>query len=383
MTFPPPPVPPLPADAEARLALVFERALVGLSEIGPDGRFLRANPELCRIVGRTADEMRQLTIVDVTHPDDVPPSLAGAARVLREGGSATLEKRYRRPDGSVVVAQSSITRLDAPGQPPVLLAVTVDLTARRAAEAALRESEARLRSLADELEQRVQARTRTLRELLARVEGVQDEERRRIARELHDSLGQCLSSLALAVSGVAQRLDDPLARERLDTLRALLQRTDHELDRMVFSLRPTALEDCGLADGIAAYAATWSELSGLPVDLELHGLEGQRLSARVEAAVFRVVQEALTNVVKHASATRVCVSVERHRRQLRASIEDDGRGFDPASADAPAPAAPAAPGVRGWGLLGMQERIEALGGAFELESAPGAGTTVLLRVPLG
>jgi PAS domain S-box-containing protein len=137
-------------DSQARLALIFSRATVGLCELAPDGRFLRANAELCRIVGRTPEEMTRLSFADVTHPDDIVRSVDAVASVFASGGPARLEKRYLRPDGTAVVAESVVTLLDAePGSEPTLLAVTVDLTARREAEAALRESEARFRQLAD------------------------------------------------------------------------------------------------------------------------------------------------------------------------------------------------------------------------------------------
>jgi PAS domain S-box-containing protein len=476
-------------ESEARLAVFFERALVGLSEIAPDGHFLQANAELGRILGRSPDALLQVAIADVTHPDDVAPSLAAASQVLEAGGSATLEKRYRRPDGTQIVAQSSLTRLDAlDGGEPRLLAVTVDLTARWQARQALQESEARIRAIAnlvpdllwsddaqgrtdwvnrrwleytglneaqnlgegwhstihpedlprvlsrrnkamqkeqawesehrirrfdggfrwhlvraeplrdrdgrvvqwlgsatdvheqrlsrELLEQRVTERTQALRQLLLRVETVQDDERRRIARELHDSLGQYLASLLLAVSGLKAELSDPAARQQLEVLEAQTQRVDRELDRLVFILRPTALDDCGLSEGVEAYVRTWSELTGVAVDLELQGLDNVRLPVQVQAAAFRVVQEALTNVAKYAQASQVSVSLARRRRHLVATIEDDGIGFDAADAMVPAP------NRIHWGLLGMQERIEALGGSFAIESQPGAGTTVLWRVPL-
>ncbi|NML16571.1 PAS domain-containing protein [Azohydromonas caseinilytica] len=226
------------------------------------------------------------------------------------------------------------------------------------------------------LEQRVAERTQALRQLLAHLEGVQDEERRRIARELHDGLGQVLSSVALGLSALRQAPQEPAAREKLERLHELMQRLDRELDRIVFILRPTALEDCGLGEGVMAYVQTWSELTGVAVDLELHGLERARLSAPVEAATFRVVQEALTNVAKHARATRVGLSLERRRGLLVGSIEDDGMGFDSGEGAGAA-------GRAHWGLLGMQERIETLGGSFSIESRPGQGTAVLWRVPLG
>jgi signal transduction histidine kinase len=226
------------------------------------------------------------------------------------------------------------------------------------------------------LEQRVTERTQALRQLLLRVETVQDDERRRIARELHDSLGQYLASLLLAVSSLKGELTDLPARQRLDALEAQMQRVDRELDRLVFLLRPTALEDCGLGEGMEAYVQSWSELTGVAVDLELQGLDNVRLPAQVQAAAFRVVQEALTNVAKYAQASQVSVSLARRKRHLVATIEDDGIGFDAADATTPAPSRV------NWGLLGMRERIEALGGSFAIESHPGTGTMVLWRVPL-
>lgn len=232
------------------------------------------------------------------------------------------------------------------------------------------------RHAAELLGQRVAERTAALRQLLIHLETVQDEERRRIARELHDGLGQYLSSLALAVSALRQAPDDAGAREWLERLHVLLQQLDRELDRIVFILRPTALEDCGLGEGVAAYVQTWSELTGVAVDLELHGLEQGRLSPAVEAASFRVVQEALNNVAKYARASHVSLSLERRRGQLVGVIEDDGVGFDAAEAMTPAA------GRSHWGLLGMQERVEALGGSFSIDAGPGQGTTVLWRLPV-
>jgi signal transduction histidine kinase len=162
----------------------------------------------------------------------------------------------------------------------------------------------------------------------------------------------------------------------MQRLQDLIQDLDRELDRIVFILRPTALEDCGLGEGVAAYAQSWSELTGVALDMELRGLDGDRLGPAVEAASFRVVQEALNNVAKYARASRVSLSLQRRRGLLVGSIEDDGVGFNAAEAMTPAA------GRTNWGLLGMQERIEALGGSFAIDSQPGQGTTVLWRVPL-
>jgi PAS domain S-box-containing protein len=226
------------------------------------------------------------------------------------------------------------------------------------------------------LEHKIKQRTHVLRQLLARVESVQDEERRRIARELHDGLGQYLTAVTLAVGTLKDAPAEPATRQKVQRLNELMQHLDRELDRMVFLLRPTALEDCGLGEGVAAHVRSWSELTGMSADVELHGMDGERLPAPVETAVFRVVQEALNNVAKHARASHVSVSLQHRGGQLAGSIEDDGVGFE--TADTPAPTA----GRTHWGLVSMRERIEGLGGTFAIESRAGEGTSVLLRVPL-
>jgi PAS domain S-box-containing protein len=137
-------------QSEERLAGIFANALVGLSEISLDGRFLRVNQELCRMLGRTPEQVLRLSIADVTHSEDLPPSLTAVAETLESRGSASLDKRYLRPDGTLVWANSRITLLQhGEGQPDTLLVVTVDLTDRHMAEAALRESEGRFRQFAD------------------------------------------------------------------------------------------------------------------------------------------------------------------------------------------------------------------------------------------
>ncbi|WP_157264421.1 ATP-binding protein [Azohydromonas aeria] len=297
------------------------------------------------------------------HPEDLPALLARRRGALQQGAAWESEHRIRRFDGDFRwhLLRAEPLR-DAAGHIVQWLGSATDIHEQRLSR--------------ELLEQRVAERTQALRQLLLRVESVQDEERRRIARELHDSLGQYLASLLLAVGVLKAELADAEARRRLEALEAQLQRVDRELDRLVFVLRPTALEDCGLGEGVEAYVQTWSDLTGVAVDLELQGLDRMRLPVQMQAAAFRVVQESLTNVAKYAQASQVSVSLARRGRQLVGSVEDDGVGFDATDATVPAP------NRVNWGLLGMQERIEALGGSFAVESQPGTGTTVLWRVPL-
>jgi PAS domain S-box-containing protein len=300
------------------------------------------------------------------HPDDLDESRAGWVRALQAGEPASTEHRLR---GRSAEYRWHLVRAaplrDPEGRIVQWIGAMTDIHEERGARELL---EARVKARTSELEHAAELR----RQLNARLEQVQDDERRRIARELHDALGQQLTAVTIALSHAAAAGDAATVRERLARVGALLNEVDMDLDRLVFQLRPTGLEDCGLAEGVAAHAATWSELTGVRVDLLSHGLEGRRLPQPVEAAVFRVVQEALTNVAKHAQAHQVGLTLEVARGALRATIEDDGRGFAAEGDGAPT----------SWGLIGMKERIKALGGRFAIESTPGAGTTVLVQVPI-
>ena len=297
------------------------------------------------------------------HPQDREAAAAAVREARERRQSYRHEFRILPPDGQLRwLSAKGHFFYDDQGEAVRMIGVMRDVTEQRHAS--------------ELLAQRVAERTAALRQLLIHLESVQDEERRRIARELHDGLGQYLSSVVLALSALRQSPDDMAARERLHRLQGLIQELDRELDRIVFILRPTALEDCGLGEGVSAYVNTWSELTGVSADLELRGLDHGRLTPSVETATFRVVQEALNNVAKYARASRVSLSLERRRGLLVGSVEDDGVGFD--ATDATTSTA----GRSNWGLLGMQERIEALGGTFAIDSQPGQGTTVLWRLPV-
>lgn len=213
------------------------------------------------------------------------------------------------------------------------------------------------------------------RRLLVHAEAVQDQDRRRIARELHDSLGQKLTAMSLCLALLKPPPQDEEGRQALARLRSLLDAADQELDHIVFQLRPMALDGGSLVDAVATHVKAWSQLSQVPVDLLIDGLDRHPLPEPVEMGTFRVIQEALTNVAKHAQAKAVSVAVQRTRDTLVVSVEDDGLGFDPN--DMPQGAAGTC-----YGLEGMRERVEALGGRFTVESSPGNGCAVLVHVPV-
>lgn len=208
--------------------------------------------------------------------------------------------------------------------------------------------------------------------LLEKLISAHEDERRRIARELHDEAGQALTALILNLQ-VAEQSEKPLPPQQLARLRGIAEDTLAELRRMIYDLRPSILDDLGLAAAIRWYAKETIEPQGVRVTMSISGLN-ERLPSYIETAVFRIVQEALTNVLKHARATHVTVEVAQHDSRVQMVIIDDGHGFDLSSVSTGREG--------GMGLLGMRERAGLLGGTLTVHSQPGAGTRLEVAIPV-
>ena len=211
----------------------------------------------------------------------------------------------------------------------------------------------------------VELSERVARDSLRRVVAAQELERKRLARELHDETGQALTSILLGLKAVEDAGDS----EAVAGLRQLIVETLQNVRRLAVELRPSALDDFGLTPALERLASTFGEQTGIEVDLEANF--GERLPAEIETALYRIVQEALTNVVKHAGASRVSILLARKDGSVTAVIEDDGRGFEAEGV-----------GDGGLGLVGMRERVGLLNGRFQIESTEGAGTTLVAEVPI-
>ncbi len=211
--------------------------------------------------------------------------------------------------------------------------------------------------------------TRVARDAVRRVVAAQELERRRLARELHDETGQALTSILLGLKGVEDAPSEAERQQAARELRELVVTTLQDVRRLAVELRPKALDDFGLVPALERLVESFGEQTGIVVELEAQ--LGERLSPEAETALYRIVQEALTNVVKHARARHVSILLVRREKSVSAVIEDDGLGFDPATIR-----------EEGLGLLGMRERLELVDGRFDVESQPGAGTTIVAEVPL-
>lgn len=199
----------------------------------------------------------------------------------------------------------------------------------------------------------------------------QEEERRYLSRGLHDGLGQHCVALLLGLRCLRDEVPDRQAR--IDELTSLVERIGCEVHALALQLRPTSLDDNGLSGALAALLDAWSQRTGIIPELHLSGVDRDRLPPDIEVVLYRIAQEALSNVMAHASARGLSLIVDRREGEVRMVVEDDGRGFDAqAVSDAGAD----------LGLRSMKERAAQFGGTVAFESAAGCGTSVFVRIPL-
>jgi signal transduction histidine kinase len=210
---------------------------------------------------------------------------------------------------------------------------------------------------------------RVSRDSVRRVVDAQELERKRLARELHDETGQALTSILLGLKPLEQNAVREEEREAVAAVRELVVRTLQDVRRLAVELRPSALDDFGLVPAVERLVDTLRDRADAAVDLEV-GIGDDRLPESVETTLYRIVQEALTNIVKHADAHQISIILARKGNDVSLLVEDDGAGFDPNADDG------------GLGLVGMRERVALVGGRLRIESTPGSGTTLVAEVPV-
>jgi two-component system sensor histidine kinase UhpB len=480
----------------------FENAAVGIAHVTPDGRWLRVNDKLCQILGYTREQLSARTFLEITHPDDIDGNLELLKRALAgEIRTYAIEKRYFRSDGSIMWSNLSVSliRDRRTNKPLYFISVIEDITARKQAEQALRESEERLQLALDggslgtwhldmvsgqvlrdrraeeiiglppdsprdeatfhqivhpddrdkllasrrqaiaerrayasefrvqrpdgtfvwvlnrskpvynesgnvvglsgicvditerkaaesalqrineELERRVTERTTELiftqaqlRALAGRLHVLQEEERSELARELHDEFGAAFTALKVDLHWILARLpkhSDGL-EEKARVMSELIDNSVDSVRRTAGLLRPRLLDDFGLVAAIEWQIEEFSRRTGIQCVTNFP--EEVAIDRSLSTAIFRILQEALTNVVRHAQATEVRVDLRLDNRKVWIEIEDNGKGLDNG----------AKANDKSLGLFGMQERAYAFGGQVRFASQPKQGTTVTVEIPL-
>lgn len=243
---------------------------------------------------------------------------------------------------------------------------------RRVAERTAELSKTNL-ALQEEIDQRKRAEEDRIR-LLRRVAVVQEEERRRIAREMHDQLGQQLSALTLKLAVLKVDCGEQAElRIQIESLQTIAKQIDEDVDFLVWELRPTALDDLGLGAALSQYVRNWSKHFGVSAELHTSGIEKDRLPIEIEMVLYRIAQEALNNVAKHARAQQVDILLECRSGQVSLIVEDNGVGFEEEQT--------LGASDQRMGLIGMRERVTLAGGTLVVESNPGSGTTIAARIP--
>ncbi len=352
-------------DSEARLQAVANvvRDLMWSNDAGGAADWY--NTKWLEYTGQSLENARGHGWLDAVHPDDRTAALEEFRRAIESGQRLRHEHRIRDSSGEYrwFLVQAEPLR-DSSGNIVRWFGAATDIHEQRVKH--------------DVLEQRVRERTRQLEELsaqrqqlLERLVTATEEERQRVARELHDELGQHITALRVGLEAAQER------EPSLAGLGTMIQRLDETVDRLILELRPPALDQLGLHGAIISLAQEFSAASGFRIDVHLPGVDGQRFSDAIETTIYRVLQEALTNIWKHAGASMASVIVEREGDALRMIVEDDGHGFDSEGALDGAVR-------RGhFGLLGMRERLAMVRGSLHVESQAGSRTTLYIRVPLG
>jgi PAS domain S-box-containing protein len=342
--------------------------------------------------GLSYEESYSLGWEAIVHPDDAPASKAHWQDALAKGEIFDVEYRLRRADG---IYRWQIGRnvplRNEEGEIIAWFGTATDIEDLKQAQEALWQAH-------DELEQRVQERTAQLKhtsqareQLMERLVNVQEEERHRISRELHDVLGQELTALLMRLQVLPEwpvpdglqperrRSSYPSYPQQVENLRGSVKGLIEMVQRLAWEMRPAELDNLGLPKALEQYVEEWNSQYGTRAAfVHNYPKDTANTTGPMEIAIYRVVQEALTNVQRHAQAQNVSVILEKGQSTLTAIVEDDGQGFD-IEKDEQGNERTASHRL---GLLGMQERMEIVGGTLTIESKPGQGTTVYARVPL-
>jgi PAS domain S-box-containing protein len=345
---------------EGELRLAIDTMPMMAWTLLPDGKIEFLNRRWLDYAGMSLAEGIEQAAATI-HPDDRERVLAKWREILATGAPHEDEIRLRRADGEYRwFLVRTVRLLDADGNVVRWYGTSTDIEDRKRAEEALRRSEKQLRESADRLQH-----------LSRRLLEVQEEERRHLARELHDEFGQVLATVSLHLHA-AKSAGGERARASLDTCMELLQRAGSQVRNLALELRPTMLETAGLDAALRWLADQNLKPTGIAVHLtcDVHDVPSD-----IAIACFRVAQEALTNVVRHADARNVWIDLSDPEGAVRLTIRDDGVGFEAAKV--------LERGAGGrLGLLGMRERVQILDGRLAVDSEPGRGTRIEASIPL-
>lgn len=340
-------------ESEERFRTIFENAGVGMALVDLEGHPLKTNPALRQMLGYREEEFSRMVFTEFTYPDDqeldwkLYGELAAGKRDKYE-----IEKRYLKKGGGVVWGLLVVSLIKDPhGRPVYCVGMVEDITERKRAEEELQRSFHQLRALA------------------ARLQSIREEERKKVAREIHDQLGQALTAIKIDLSALVRDLAAD-KKQRSQSVLNLIDQTIQSVRRISTELRPGILDDLGLVAAVEWAAEEFESRTGTKCRLELPEDE-LAVDSEQATAIFRIFQETLTNVARHSQANQVIIRLAPENGDLTLQVSDNGKGVSEGQIS----------GRGSLGILGMRERTILLGGELTIGGAPGQGTTVKVRIP--
>jgi len=343
-----------------RLHATFEQAAVGIAHTSIDGRFLRINKKFCDIVGYSKDEMIQMNFQDMTYPDDLEEDIAKLQLLLSgEDDTFSMEKRYICKNGTTVWVNLNVTliRRDS-GQPDWLMGVVQDISVRKQAEQIIQDYQNRLKALASDL---------ALTEV---------RERRILASELHDNVGQSLAFSRLQLAAAKKACNGCHKADALEEISDAIKLSIKDTRSIISDLSYPIMNELGLSAAVSEWLNEQAvERFGLQAELTVDG-KPQMLEADTRAILFRNIRELLVNIFKHAQASEISVRMHWAVDKLEIIVDDDGIGFTTE------PLSELSPHSESFGLLSINELMSGLGGSFQINNRNGGGVRACLAVPL-
>jgi two-component system sensor histidine kinase UhpB len=347
-------------NREEQLRLLAENMSDFVAMYDVQGKCLYASPSCYRLAGYTQEEMLEMDQFRVIHPDDKNTSVQAFEAVASgRGTDASSIYRLQRKDGTYTWVETRAESILGPdGLPAKVVAVTRDVSQRIAVEKELRDSREQLRHL------------------FAHMESAREEDRRKIAREVHDELGQALTAMKIDLTWLSKAFADKKGKmkadagNRISQMGHLIDMTIESVRRISREIRPVILDDLGIISALEWYLQQFQAHTEITAAFNTE-LKALTLDRERSVAVFRIVQELLTNVARHARASRVTVSLAADDGVIECIVADNGCGISTGAQDRPS----------SLGLLGIRERLQIFGGAVKFDGAPGDGTTVSFTLP--
>src|SRR5580692_4257999 len=357
-------------ESEERFRAIFENAALGTSLVDRQGHVIKCNPAIQKMLGYTEQELRSMAFTTFTHPDDIDLDWE-LYRELVDGkrDKYEIEKRYLTKDGRVMWGQLTVSRVKSKDGAPAeyMVGMVEDITERKRAEGQLKTAHDQLTK---ELAERTLAEAEIAR-LSVSLINAQEEERTRIARELHDNLSQQIAGLGIALSNIKRQIpeDRREAREQAERAYDRVLAIGEGVRYLSHQLHPAILEHSGLVAALESYCTEFESLTKVNATIQAEGTFDD-LSANATLGIFRIAQEALQNVWKHSGVREAGICLARAREHMRLQISDRGIGFDPTQPSKEA----------GLGLVSMRERAKLLGGTLTVESSARRGTTIIVDI---